>query len=152
MLDDNNYVGSANDKLMLLDDCICVGQEITYECTVCGEGATVWTGSLRLFRCTGSDIILRHRNFLEMAMGACLDGPINISARSISQREFDANTNLTCYTSQLTLQNIITNVNNNTVMCIHLINETSQRIVGRTSVRLTKGKILIKAFHANMHY
>ena len=119
---------------MLLDDCICLGQNITYECTVCGEGPTVWNGSL--FQCTAGEIILRRHP----ATGECSYGTIDISAKSIGQGEFNGNTSLTCYTSQLTLQNITSIVNNNTVTCLHLY-ETSLRVVGRTSVHLTTGII-----------
>ena len=49
-----------------------------FECTVCGVGATVWTGSL--FDCIGGEILLRHRLF-ESVSGKCNNGAV--IARSI---------------------------------------------------------------------
>ena len=85
-------------------------------CTVCGAGATVWSGSL--FDCIGDEILLRHSRFLnnESAVGGeCNNG--RVVAQSIGV-DVDTNSERKCFSSQL---NISTNMdmNNKTVVCLH---------------------------------
>ena len=124
---------------MQLDDCICSGQDVTFQCTVCGEGGTEWSGSL--FRqCTSGAIYLRHREFsLNSTTRACGKTRNILIAKSIGPGEFDANKNLTCYTSQLNLHNITTTDNNNTVTCVHVESGSKQTVVDTTTLLLTTG-------------
>ena len=58
-----------------MEECICPGQSLTYECTVMGEleGMTVWSGSVFDNYCISCEISLFHRNFdsTEGSFGEC---------------------------------------------------------------------------------
>ena len=57
-----------------------MGQNVTFECNVVGQGFTVWAGSA--FNCTGNEITLRHAQFVDdTAVGECNSG--NIVGRGI---------------------------------------------------------------------
>ena len=93
-------------KLKLLNGCICPehDSEVTYECTVCGQGATVWTGSSNLFNCHDGEILLRHQRFKEHTSGECNTINGAVVANSTGPGVAGIN-NFTCYTSQLHLRN-----------------------------------------------
>ena len=42
--------------------CTCLGQEVVYECTVSGSGATNWSGTA-LEECSQGRILLRHSDY-----------------------------------------------------------------------------------------
>ena len=48
-----------------MEECVCPGQSLTYECTVMGElgGMTVWRGSVFDTSCTNREISLFRKNF-----------------------------------------------------------------------------------------
>ena len=48
-----------------MEECVCPGQSLTYECTVMGDlgGQSVWRGSLFDNYCTSLEISLFHSNF-----------------------------------------------------------------------------------------
>ena len=102
---------------------ICPRDTVVYQCTVCGAGATVWSGSL--FACVGDKIILRHHQFRNgSASGECNNG--TVIAQSTGVVSTDANSSLSvrdCYSSQL---NISTNIDmdNKTVTCLRVDNIT----------------------------
>ena len=76
-------------------ECICPGQNVIYQCTVTGEGFTVWGGTA--FQCTGDSITLRNSDFGSVsspAVGECNDG--QIIGRGVSQEN-------NSYTSQLNI-------------------------------------------------
>ena len=58
-----------------MEECVCPGQTLTYECTVMGEleGLTVWSGSLFDHYCNSREISLFHSNFdsTEGSFGEC---------------------------------------------------------------------------------
>ena len=105
--------GSAiNSELLQITECICPGHELIYQCTVCGEGVTVWTGSL--FNCTSNNIILSHRLF-EDEFGTtreCNNGAVTAHSVGVL-RENDTD----CYISQLVISKN-TDINNKTVTCL----------------------------------
>ena len=98
-----------------------------YECSIEGDGSTLWSGSA--FDCVQSldEIILHHTMFMEGTMGSCNDG--NIIAHSIPA-------NLTTYVSQLTILSFNPMLNGQTVICSHNTDEVS--IVG-SEVIMTSG-------------
>lgn len=49
------------ENLHAITDCVCPGDVVTYECTVCGGLVTVWGGSA--FQCAKQEIILSNRRF-----------------------------------------------------------------------------------------
>ena len=130
---------------MQLNDCVCLGHEVTYECTVCGEGATVWTGSL--FDCTSGEIVLRHRDFnSSLTHGICNNKTVDATDVTIINGS-------ECYTSQLRFV-INHDQINKTVTCLHdrVVNNTVTQItVGEISVTVTKGTFLSKKVHFCQH-
>ena len=125
---------------MQVNSCTLLEQEaIAYQCTVCGEGGTVWTGSL--FDCTSNGIILRHR-LLENGSASGARGECNnraVTAHSIGVLR-ENNTN--CYVSQLHIS-MNTDINNKTVTCLHTFgpNET---VVDTTNVGyISAGNVLL---------
>ena len=119
MYSNDNTKGSAvNSQLVQTSDCFCPEYNVTYECTVCGSGVTLWTGSI--FHCPGNEIVtvLRHLRFASGASGECNDGSLLVTARSV--RVVRTN-NMDCYISQLTVMSTthFTDINNKTVTCIH---------------------------------
>ena len=132
---------SPRNELVQLNDCNCPGQNLIliYECTVCGEGATEWKGSL--FDCPNRNIILRHGQFGDDSItGEChsSNGTVMLTAQSIGPGELDINTNGFCYTSQLRLQNVTADDNNKTVAC-NLVDEQSERAIGNITVTVITG-------------
>ena len=123
-----------NNGLVLLNDCVCPGEEVTFECTVCGVGlATIWTGSLFNY-CANDVIIFRHSLFDHgLAIGACNGAVV---ARSIGVSESDVNGSY-CYSSQL---NVIINsvMNNKTVTCLH-VDAISETVIDTLTINITTG-------------
>ena len=98
---------------MQLNSCTLLEQEvIAYQCTVCGEGVTVWTGSL--FNCTSNNIILSHRLFEDESgtTRECNNGAVTAHSVGVL-RENDTD----CYISQLVISKN-TDINNKTVTCL----------------------------------
>ena len=131
------YIIGSNqmNSLKLLNDCICPGNEVTYECTVCGQGATVWTGSSSLFNCRSGEIILRHRAFEEETSGEC-NLIINraVVANSVGPGVTDLNNLITCYTSQLHLRNQTYSDGDN-ITCLHN-NGVSESVVDTAMITI----------------
>ena len=131
-LSDNS---TTNNQLTQLYDCVCPGEGLLYECTVCGEGATVWTGSAFFCTAAGNEIILRHSEYENASIsGECNDGAV--AARSI---EVTDSQNGQCYSSQLDISlNAVKD--NKTVECLYVagINET---LVDTHTIRFTTGKV-----------
>ena len=118
----------TNIGLKLLDDCVCYGYNVTYECITMGPGSTIFiVGSTQ--EC---EIDLRHSQFDSgAAFGGCMNGAV--TGRGIQ-------TDRTLYTSELSVV-----VNNDsigkTITCEHYDGLT-QRSVG--SLPLTLVTILGK--------
>lgn len=122
---------TLNQSLVQLTDHVCPGYEVIYECTVCGEGATVWRGSL--LECPGDQINLRHSQFEScLANGECNNGAV--IARNTGFINIDCTQ---CYISQLRfLANDV--YDNKTIFCYHF-NGTSETIIGVDTVTLIRG-------------
>ena len=122
---------SSNGGLVLLNDCSCPGEELSFECTTCGEGATAWTGSL--FDCASYDIILRHSQYeYNSTIGECNNGAV--IARSIGVLDINGSR---CYSSQLSVI-INSAMNNKTVTCLYL-NRTSEIVIDTLRIDITTG-------------
>ena len=139
------YIIGSNqsNSFKLLNGCICPGQEseMTYECTVCGQGATVWTGSSDLFNCLSGGIILLHRAFEGETSGKCnlIDGAV--VANSVGPGVTGIN-NLTCYTSQLHLRNQSYSEGDN-VTCFHSTTTLSESVIGSDIIIKITGMYVI---------
>lgn len=115
-------------KLKVLSDCVCPGHNLRYECTVVGEGTTVWQGSA--FSCPSiNDISLRHTKFrTQTAFGECNNG--SISGRGVSVIG-------NSYTSQLNVT-VSSNLSGKTVECVYDDGLTTTTI-GNSSMLITSG-------------
>ena len=94
-----------------MSGCACPGDTLTYECTVVGAGATIWTGSA--FNCSASNytILLIH-NFFSLAKGdygSCNNGDIVGQSLSVEGNN---------YTSQLNVT-VISDTAGRTIECLH---------------------------------
>lgn len=73
--------------------CICPGDILTYECTVTGGHATVWTGSAFDCPSAGNDITLLHSHF--MHKGSCNNGTIMARSLSVKGNNYTSQFNVT---------------------------------------------------------
>ena len=129
-------IGSTSNTLVQLGDIVCPGQEVIYECTICGDGATVWTGSL--FDCTSGDITLRHSGFEGgLATGECNNGAL--IARSTRIITINSTS---CFISQLKFSASLDLVieSNSTVECFH-VDGKNETIVDTVPVVFTTGNV-----------
>ena len=109
---------------------------MSFECTVCGVGATVWTGSL--FDCGGYDeIVLRHSLFeyYGSVSGECNNGVV--LARSIGVLGVNDSY---CYSSQLNVI-ISSAMNNKTVTCLR-DDGISVTVIDTLKINITTGIII----------
>ena len=125
-------------ELIQLNDCICPGGEVLFECTVCGGAATVWTGNLFESECAYASIVLRHSVFeyYGSSSGECNNGAV--IARSIGALDVNGSR---CYSSQLTVT-INIEMNNKTVTCVYN-NGTTEAVVDALKINITTGIIII---------
>ena len=109
--------------LRLVEDCICPGYNVTYECTTRGPGSTIFTvGTAR--EC---EIDLRHSQFASgTAIGQCMDRKVN--GRGVS---FDGD----LFTSQLVVF-VNSNLLGKTVRCEYF-DGTVEAEVGSLVLNLT---------------
>lgn len=94
------------------NDCICLNDTLTLNCTVAGDtgGITVWSGTA--FDCQGSnnEIALIHNRFISPgAFGVCNNGAIVAQGIGVEDRN---------YTSQLNVT-VTSNMAGGTIMCSH---------------------------------
>ena len=110
---------------MAVNDCICRGYNVTYECTVSGDGATVWKG-------TAFDCFLTDNEFLifkvSQSVHTCNNGAIT---GQVVRADNDS------YTSQLNVH-INDTENNATVVCAH-DNGTESIEIGSAILNITTG-------------
>ena len=120
-----------NDSEMTMSpSCTCLGQELTFECTVDGDGATYWQGSA-LQECSNQvhdRVIIRHSQHHTQqnttqecgSTGTVVGTPV--SAVNMS------------YTSQLTI-NVSQNLNGSTIECV----SDRGRYFGSSEILLSNG-------------
>ena len=119
-------------QLVQVNSCTLFEQRaIAYECTVCGEGGTEWTGSL-FDQCVSNGIILRHGKFEDGSAsgsrGECNNGAVTAHSIGVYREN---NTN--CYISQLNIS-MIADINNKTVTCIHIFGSLNETVVDTTAI------------------
>ena len=126
---------TTNSQLIQLNDCVCPGEDLLYECTVCGarEGATVWTGST--LSCTSDEIILRHSQYDNdsLTIGSCNNGAVTAQSSKVTNVHSGQ-----CYSSQLNISKDAVE-SNKTIECIYVvgINET---LINTSAIKFTTGK------------
>ena len=129
---------SVRSQLVQVNSCTLLEQEaIAYECTVCGEGATIWTGSL--FNCTSNEIILSHRllegGSASGARGDCNNGAVTAHSIGVLREN-----NINCYISQLQIS-MNTDINNKTVTCTYVYGLASETVIDTASIGYISGKL-----------
>lgn len=122
-------VSATGNDLRLLDDCICPGHNITFQCTTVGGGITVWQGTA--FDCpqSSNEIALRHAQFWG-SVGVCNGGDICAHADSIQLPD--------CYTSNLTVY-ITPALEGRTVRCEY-DNGITVKIIRSFTLNITRSK------------
>ena len=126
---------SVNNGFTQLDECICPGFNLTFECSILGSGLTVWQGSA--FDCVSlsHQILLSHNRF-EDAIGHCNSG--GIVASSISVVPASNGTDDQCFISQLRVA-VTDAMRNKTVECIHDQPRLQPAVIGNTTLIFTTG-------------
>ena len=88
-----------------MEEFVCPGQSLTYECTVIGElgGLTAWDGSLFDTYCTSHEISLFHTNFdsTEGSIGEC--GEIMARSVRVNINETGRNNSIGYFVSQVSI-------------------------------------------------
>ena len=127
------FIGSPSSKLVEVSDCICPGREsVVYECTVCGNAATIWTGSL--FDCIGDEILLRHRSYESGTVGQCNDGRVTAYSTGVSEVN---GSHSVCYSSQLRIL-VENDDSNKTVTCL-ADDGSAETVIGTVSILIATG-------------
>ena len=120
-----------NEHLILRSGCVYPGYNLIYECTVKGGagGATVWQGTA--FDCLSNEITLLHSRFTSLgseAFGVCNNGAIE--GKSIGVKN-------SCYTSQLTINKLNTNMIGESIVCIY--DDMTELEIGSERIITTTG-------------
>ena len=78
-----------------MSGCVCPGDTLTYECTVMGEVATIWTGSALHCTSTNNEIVLLHSRFGNGQLNSCRYGAIVASSLSVEDNNYTSQLNVT---------------------------------------------------------
>ena len=115
---------------MAVNDCTCQGHNVIYECTVSGNGATVWKGSA--FDCSlpNNEITIFHTiNYTSERPQTCNgNGAIIVHAIGAENNS---------YISQITIQ-VSAEFNGTTVVCAH-DNGTDTTEIASAILNITTG-------------
>jgi hypothetical protein len=82
-----------------MNECVCPGDKLTYECTVQGSdtGATIWTGTA-FSGCQQNEILLLHRQFTPIGSGStrtCNNGAIVGQSLGVLGNHYTSQLNVT---------------------------------------------------------
>jgi hypothetical protein len=129
---------SASNRFTQLDECICPGFNLTFECSILGSGLTVWQGSA--FNCASSShqILLSHSQFEDGISKRCNNGANMIMASSIGIVSASNGIGDQCYISQLHVA-VTDAVRNKTIECFHDSGSQQSAIIGNASLIFTTG-------------
>ena len=86
---------------------LCPGDVLTTECTIMGEGWTVWRGAA--FQCYYHEIVLLHSRFGEYTIGSCNNGTIVAQGLGVVNDSYISQLNVT----------VSLELNNTIVECWH---------------------------------
>ena len=136
-------VASGNNELMVLNSCTCSGHNQVYECTVVGEGATVWKGTAFECAATNNEIVLFHEynNGMSSNQRMCNNG--TIVGRIIMAENGT-------YTSQVTVA-IRPEMANRSIQCIYDSIDGTTTEIGSAILTITTGGCFLLAgisYHA----
>ena len=125
----NKIIGfCARNELIATADCVCPGQNFTYECSVVGGRFTVWRGTVVS---AGCEVTLFHTEFgvPGATRGVCNNGAVvgyNIGVEN------------NCYTSKLDIL-VSPGLNGRTVECI-IDNVTTNTVIDTSTLFITTSK------------
>ena len=124
----NGFEGMASGNgLVVTNYCTCQEYNLVYECTVEGEGATVWRGTAFGCPATNNEIVLYHRtNFTEECNNGMIVGHV---IRTVNNH----------HTSQLTVR-VSPEMNGRSIVCAH-DNDIGTITIGSSMVTITVGKL-----------
>ena len=119
----------ARDELIATADCVCPGQNFTYECSVVGGQFTVWRGTVILGNC---EVTLFHSDFgtPDGTKGVCNNGAVV---------GYDVGVESGCYTSKLDIL-VSSGLNGGTVECF-FDDGTINRMINSSTLLITASKI-----------
>lgn len=127
---------SASNRFTQVDECVCPGFNLTFECSILGSGLTVWQGSA--FDCSSSShqILLSHSQFEDGISGNCNNGA-NV-AHSIDVVPASNGTADQCFISQLHVA-VTDAMRNKTIECFHDTDPQQSAVIGNTTLIFTTG-------------
>ena len=112
---------------MAINDCTCEGHNVTYECTVFGNGATIWKGTAFDCSLTNNELAIFHTiNFISQRPLPCNNGAITGSAVRAENGS---------YISQISVR-VSSELNGTTVACAH-DNGTLSTEIGSAILNIT---------------
>lgn len=110
-----HYADLALGTFNVVSECVCPGSSVQYECSIDGDGFTVWNGTV--FNCplSGDLILLSHADFVDghSVMGTCNNE--NIMAHIIQANPYVSQLNISVFNSTLS---------GRTVECVHQSSQT----------------------------
>lgn len=125
------FATSGHNGLTMLSGCTCPGHNQIYECTVVGEGATIWKGTL--FECvaTNNEIVLFHEysNGISSSQRVCNNG--TITGRIIRAENGT-------YTSQVTIT-VHPEMDSRSIQCIYDSIDGTSTEIGSDILTITTG-------------
>lgn len=132
---------AVTNRFTQLEECICAGYNLTFECSVLGTGVTVWRGSAFECASTSHEILLSHSHFEQGTTDRCNNGAI--VARSIDVVDLPASNGSSdqCFISQLNIA-VTDTMRNKTVKCFHDSSSQQSAIIGNTMLIFTTGKCI----------
>ena len=114
---------------MAVNDCTCEGHNVTYECTVFGNGATIWKGTAFDCSLTNNELAIFHTiNFTSQRPLPCNNGAITVHVIGAENGS---------YKSQVTIQ-VSNELNGTTVVCAY-DNGTLSTEIGSAILNITEG-------------
>ena len=126
----NSQLNFASEVNIFLEtsDCTCEGYNVTYQCTVVGQGATIWGGSA--FRCSSTNNEITLFNTDRMGESRkCNDGKIS---------GFSLTAENNSYTSQLNVL-VSSEMIGRTIGCFHDRGGSTAEI-GSSNLMITAGR------------
>ena len=127
-------ISTVRNELVPTADCICPGQNFTYECTVVGEKLTVWNGTVFM---PGCDITLHHNRYADDSgeFRTC-------NNRTVVGQTIEV-VNCNSYKSNLTIL-VTDDLDGLTVICSADDGSPDMTIIGNRTLHITRGKARAK--------
>ena len=121
--------GTSTNEFSEVSNCICPGYSVQYECSINGNGFTLWNGTAFDCPLSGDEIILSHAKFSDgPVVRDCNDG--NIVASIIQSSPFISRLNVSAFNSSLS---------GRTIQCVHDNTQTGNQLLIGTSTLMTSG-------------